>query len=426
MQEALEFATAAQVWELLAAEVAAGRRGRRSAADALGRVLAADATTAVDFPPFDRAVMDGFALRAADLAGELAALPSVGLSRAGLAYDGPLPPGACVQINTGALLPPGADAVVMVEHARVPAPARESDVPDGASSVELRGPAHAGQNIERQGAICRAGAVIVPQRTRIGAGELAALAAGGTESVEVFESPRVTLLTTGDELVDAASRAPRGSVDGRIGQIVDSNSLLMNAGALAGGAEVAQLGRCPDEPGALSAQLELGLQCDVLVVAGGMSKGSHDLVPAALEQLGVRWLVRSLNLKPGKPTRIGRGTRGTWVIGLPGNPVSCGVCFHLFVRPILDGLQGLRVGAPQSLSAVLGAPLKAAGARPMYHPACWTISDEGRACVTPLAWRGSGDPFGLAGANALLARAAADPARPVGDLVRLIPLSAAR
>ncbi len=422
----LSFATAEQVWALLNQEVRPLRETTCTLGNSAGRVLAADVKSVDEFPPFDRSVMDGFAVRAADLGADATTLPCVGLSRAGEPLNGSLPFGFCAQINTGAVIPNGADAVIQVEHTRwVEGPGiTPADPSRPIGRVELCGSVTVGVNIERRGSISHAGSTIVNARRRISAGELAAIAAAGVSSVRVFQQPYVALLTTGDELVDpvsidAGSPAP-------LGQIIDSNRLLLTAATAQFGGKIEVVDRCADDASNLTQQLQRGLQCDVLVVAGGMSKGSHDLVPAALERLGVEWLVTSLNLKPGKPTRIGRTPTGAWVVGLPGNPVSCGVCFHLFVRPILEGLQGLPAGAPPLLAAELLAPLKAAGPRPMYHPARWTVSDEGRAGVAPLNWRGSGDPFGLAGANALLARGADDPARAAGEIVRILPLSTAR
>lgn len=185
-------------------------------------------------------------------------------------------------------------------------------------------------------------------------------------------------------------------------------------------------GRCADEPASLRASLELGLSYDVMIVAGGMSKGTHDLVPSLLEELGVRWLVSSLNLKPGKPTRIGRAETGCWVLGLPGNPVSCAVCFLLFGRCLLQGLQGLGVRPPTHLPGVLADELGAVGERPMYQPGEWAVSPREEIVVTPGRWRGSGDPFGLVGANALIYRAAQSPPAQRGERVRFIPLEAPR
>jgi len=142
--------------------------------------------------------------------------------------------------------------------------------------------------------------------------------------------------------------------------------------------------------------------------------------------LGVRWLVNGARLRPGKPLRIGHSETGCWVLGLPGNPVSCAVCFLLFGRVVLEGLQGLPVGKPPHVAGSLEADLPAGGERPIYQPAEWSAGSDGEVYLSPLVWRGSGDPFGMAIANALLYRAAGAPAAPRGETVRFIPLDLPR
>lgn len=411
---ALDAATAEQVWELLPAHVRPGAATDVPAEQALGLVLARDVPLAHDFPPFDRAVMDGYAVRCAEFAGGgstggAVRLRRLGLVRAGAGDSQQIAAGGCLRINTGAPLPLGADAVVVVEHAR------ETD--DG--YVELHDTPQPGQHIDRRGSLMRAGDTVVRAGTRIDAGGLAAIVAAGAQRVAVFQRPRVALLSTGDELVETGR--PLGH-----GQIHDSNSVGIARLIERAGGEPVALGRCPDEPAALEAALRGGLEHTMLCVIGGMSKGSHDLVPGALERLGVEWLVRSLNLKPGKPTRIGRGPGGAWVVGLPGNPVSAAVCFLLFARPMLDGLRGLGASRPPVLRGRLEADLPPVGNRPMFQPAQWAAGPAGESLILPLAWRGSGDPFGLAGANALIQRAAEAPAALRGEAVAFLPIDMPR
>jgi molybdopterin molybdotransferase len=232
--------------------------------------------------------------------------------------------------------------------------------------------------------------------------------------VEAFARPRVTLLSTGDEVAPAEAELTPG-------QIYDSNTVALAPLIERGGAELVRRERCPDDPAPLRAQLELGLGGDLLCVVGGMSKGTHDLVPQLLEELGVEWLVTSLNLKPGKPTRIGR-RGGAWVIGLPGNPVSAAICFLLFGTRILAGLQGRAVGPPLRLRGEVQVDMPANGARPLFQPAQWSTDREGAPRVCPIAWRGSGDPFGLASADALLYRPAGAPPLTCGEHTPFIPL----
>jgi molybdopterin molybdotransferase len=401
----LAMARAEAVWELLAREISPLPPTSATIQAAIGAVLAHDAKAGDDFPPFDRAVMDGYAVRSADFSATPTRLRDIGLVRAGAGAGTPLGRGECARINTGAPIPPGADAVVMIERSR----------PAGDDWVEIDDRPAAGENLERRGGVRRRGDVIVPAPTRIDPGVAAALAAAGFQVAEIFGRPRVTILTTGDELVSP------GSTPGA-GQIFDSNAVSLSRLTEFGGGEVQSRHRAPDDRGRLRAELQRGLNADVLLVSGGMSKGTHDLVPATLEELGAGWLVTSLDLKPGKPTRIGRGPNGTWIVGLPGNPVSCAVCFLLFARCVLDGLQGLPVRAPARLTGWLESPMPANGARPMFHPGRWRAS-QGEAIVRSLPWRGSGDPFGLAEANALVYRPEHVGPAAAGDPIAFVPLS---
>jgi molybdopterin molybdotransferase len=400
----LRAASADAVWRLLAEQVSPGPNRTSPVAQALGCVLAEVVVAQHDYPPFDRAAMDGYAVRAADFAARPATLRRIGLARAGLT-TAPLAAGCCIQINTGAPLPEGADAVVVIEKSR--------ELPD--DRVELDDAPRGGQHIERRAALARRGQTVVPAGTRIRPGTLAAIVSAGVSTVCIYERPRVALLTTGDELAPAGESLAAG-------QIPESNSVALAELIRRCGAEPLPLGRSLDEPEQLRDRLRAGLVATMLCVTGGMSKGSHDLVPSLLEALGVNWLVTSLDLKPGKPMRIGRGRDGAWVVGLPGNPVSCVVCFLLFVRCILDGLQGLAVRPPPLMTGRCTADLPKNGERPMYHPAMWTTDADAQPVVTPVAWRGSGDPFGLAVANALLTRPADAPAAAAGSAIRFVPV----
>lgn len=405
----LDFAAAATVWERLRQTVAPLAPKAVTALETCGCILAQDLRSPNPFPPFDRAVMDGFAVRSADFENGLARLHCRGLIQAGAAQAAAISPGTCLRINTGGPLPSGADAVVMVE--------KSSPLPG--DDVELRDRPRPEQNIERAGGILPAAGLIATAGEPVGPGILAALIAAGVRSVSCFPRPRVALLATGDEI--AAGDATLAD-----GQIYDSNSVTLSGLIEAAGGLPRSLGRCPDEPNALEARLRDGLRDDVLIITGGMSQGTHDLVPATLETLDVRWLVTSLDLKPGKPTRIGRAPHGTWVVGLPGNPVSCAVCFLLFGRAIIRGLQGLPVAAPPHLEGVSAADLPENGPRPMYHPARWSAAADGRSLLEPRIWRGSGDPFGLAGANALIFRDRNSPSAPRGSPVRFVPFELPR
>lgn len=395
---------AESVWTALAQLVKPGRIRELPLDQAMGAVLAADAAARHEYPPFDRAVLDGYAVRSADFVDGRAVLRVASLATAG-GVSGTLAPGECVRINTGAIVPPAADAIVAVEEA--------SPVAD--DRVELRGPLRADQHIERRGHIRRVGATLLPTGARIHSSAMAALAAGGVSTVRVYARPTVALLSTGSELVECGARLLPG-------QIHDTNSVALAELVRRAGGEVLYEGRCSDDKGALRAALELGLAHDVLIVTGGMSKGTHDLVPHVLEELGARWVINGLDLKPGKPTRIGVSKADGWVLGLPGNPVSCAVCFALFGQPLLSGLQGLVVRPPAVLSARLEEHMPANGARPMYQPAIWRANGHADLHVRPIEWRGSGDPFGMAQANALIYRPSHAPAAREDDAVNFVML----
>ncbi len=393
------------VWSALTEHVRPLRARESALAQSFGLVLAGDARADGDYPPFDRAVMDGFGVRLIDVQSAPCTLAIHALVRAGADAPGPLPASSCVQINTGSVIPPGVEAIVPVERARGGA--------DG--SVELLESPKPGQHIERAGAHVRRGDLLVRAGVTIDAGALASLAAGGVRELRVYTRPQVALLATGDEVVDASGEIGPG-------QIADSNSVALEQVLRESGGEPVLFGRCCDEEAALRASLELGLSHDMLCVVGGMSKGTHDLVPRLLEELGVRWIVTSLNLKPGKPMRIGRTLSGGWVLGLPGNPVSCLVCFYLFGRPLLDGLRGAGVRSPVHLRGTLANDLPPNGDRPMFHPAEWSAAPDGSSLLSPIAWRGSGDPFGMTAANALIRRAAGAPGATRGERVQFVPI----
>jgi molybdopterin molybdotransferase len=310
---------------------------------ALGRVLAGDVVAADDVPGFDNSAMDGFAVRAAETAGAPVKLPLAGESRAGHPAATSLPPEAAMAISTGAMLPDGADAVVRVE---------DTEPRDGA--VEVRVAVEAGRNVRRAGDDVRAGATVLRAGARLGAAELGVLASVGVAEASCTRRPRVAVLTTGDELVGPGE--PRGP-----GGVRDTNGVSIAGLVLEAGAELASVARVADEPAATTAALREGLRADVLVACGGVSVGTHDHVKPALDELGVEPVFWGVALRPGKPTWF--GTRdGTLVFGLPGNPVSALVTFHLFVRPVLLALAGAD-RSPIATEAIMDEPYAKAPGR---------------------------------------------------------------
>ena len=284
---------------------------------ALGRVLAEDARAAEDLPPFDSSAMDGFAV----IAGPAAELAVVGESRAGHPTDRALGAGEAIRISTGAAIPAGADAVVPIERV---------EVQDGRVVVPVT---ERGANVRRSGEDLRSGEAVIAAGTEIGPAEVAVLAALGKPAVRVGGMPRVAVLVTGDELV--APGTPLAP-----GQIRNSNGYAIAAQASRAGARVLSPRIVRDDRGATEAALGEALDsADVVCVSGGVSVGPHDHVKPALAALGVEERFWGVKLKPGKPTWFGVRD-GKLVFGLPGNPVSAMVTFHLFARPALRRLAG--------------------------------------------------------------------------------------
>jgi molybdopterin molybdotransferase len=300
---------------------------------ALGRALAQDVIAAEPVPAFDSSAMDGFAVRAADVAAAGAASP-VSLrvsdeSRAGAPAEWRLSGGEAIAISTGAMLPAGADAIVRIEDARV-----------RGGLVEVLACAAAGRDVRRAGEDMRAGETVLMRGTQIGAAELGVLGALGQPRVRCARRPRVSVLVSGDELV-----APDRPM--RPGAVRDSNSLTVSALVREAGGEVLRCGAVGDDADATTAALAVAVEAaDVAVICGGVSVGVHDHVRPGLAELGALQAFWGIALKPGHPTWFGT-LDGTLVFGLPGNPVSTMVTFALLVTPALRALQGLPAPAPR-------------------------------------------------------------------------------
>ena len=348
-------------------------------AEALGRVLRSEIVADRDLPPRDRARMDGYALRAEDLAPGRA-LPVAGEVRAG--EDGALevPPGACVRIATGAPLPEGLDAVI--EHERSD---REDPVRFELESIEP------GRSVHRRGADARAGDVLRAAGVRLGPTQIGLLATVGRDHVEVSRRPSVAILASGDELVPVAERpAPH--------QMRESNAPMIEAVLRSFGADVAARVHVLDDPTSTRTALAdvLG-RVDLLVTIGGISAGEHDHVRPALESLGVRWRVAGARIKPGRPIHVGGSSEGTTVCCLPGNPVSALVCAHLFCRPLVAALTA-RTDDPTWERRPLASPVAGDPARRTFRPA--RLDADGRLVIP--RWQGSGDLAHLADCTGLV------------------------
>jgi molybdopterin molybdotransferase len=352
----------------------------------LGRILADDIIADTDLPPFDRAQMDGYAIRAADVANTPARLRIVGESAAGSGWHHEMKAGEAVRIMTGAPVPVGADAVQQVELTREA---------NRGNEVEILEPVEAGRSIVRQGAEIKAGETVLRAGEDINAAMIATLASFGYAEVKVGRRPRVAVMATGSELVDVDQKPGRD-------QIRDSNNYTIAAYAALAGATVERLPLAVDDTEELKKQIaKAAAQSDVLITSGGVSMGVYDFTKAALKELGAEIYFERVALRPGKPTVFAR-LGNTLVFGLPGNPVSVTVTFNLFARTALRVMQGAKQAALKEETAVLASDLKGSIERESYLPAVLRTDEKGTLLAEPLKWGGSSDFVAFARATALI------------------------
>jgi molybdenum cofactor synthesis domain-containing protein len=347
------------------------------------RILAEDVRADIDLPPFDRARMDGYAVRSVDVATAPVSLKLIGEVAAGAKFHGKLNPGEAVKIFTGAPVPEGADAVQKVE-------VTHSD----GHTVEINEPVIPGQFITSHASEVAAGDLVAVRGREIGPAMMAVLASFGYAEVKVCRRPRVAVISTGSELVEVSVK-PTGA------QIRNSNSYTLASYAARAGAIVDLLGTVEDTPEATrSALLTAAEGRDMVITSGGVSMGDYDLVKAALKEIGADVYFEKVVIRPGKPTVFAR--RGhTYFFGLPGNPVSTSVTFNVFARPAIRKMQGESNPLLPTVRAVLTRPVKDASARRSYLPARVTVED-GRALVEPLKWGGSSDLVAFMQSDALI------------------------
>lgn len=383
---------------------------RVALSEALGCVLAEDVKADIDLPPFDKSIVDGYAVRSSDLSGENRRLRIGEEIAAGTVPTRPIHPGEAAVILTGAPMPEGADAVVMIE--------RTNRV---GSLVEIDSCAVTpGQNRLLRGREMRAGDVVLACGDVLNPLRLGLLASVGRPIVRVIPRPGVAVVSTGDELVEPNQMPGPG-------QIRNSNATMFRALATSSGVAVESQLHVRDDPEALHEVLGRGLAADVLLISGGVSAGKRDLVPGALERLGVAKVFHKIRLKPGKPLWFGIGPArrddgaGTLVFGLPGNPVSGVVGFLLFARPALRVLAGLPVLDAATISARLGTSFTHAGNRPSYHPARLSRGSSSIE-VIPMAWGGSADLRTVASADGFAVFPAGDRCYQKGEIVEFVPL----
>jgi molybdopterin molybdotransferase len=368
--------------------------------EAVGRVLAEEVAAVRDQPPFRASAMDGWALRSGEAPGSLAI---VGESAAGHGFEGAVGPGQAVRIFTGAAVPDGLDTVVIQEDAT-----RESDrvtVPH----------ARPGANIRPAGGDFKAGEALLGAGQRLDPWRLSLAAAAGRAELKVARRPRVAVLGTGEEIVEApASPGPF--------QIYDSGSPALAALITAWGGEARRARPVRDDLNATIAALRAA-EADLIVTVGGASVGDHDLVRAAGEALGLALRVASVAVRPGKPTFFGVLADGRRMLGLPGNPASAFVCAELFLKPILAAYQGAPT-APRMITARLAQALPANGPREHWMRAKLAYADGG-ITVTPYRDQDSSLITVFAGADALLKRPPGAPAAAEGEVVEVALLDRA-
>ena len=359
-------------------------------AQTVGLVLAEDVASDVDMPPFDKAMMDGFALRSDDLHQGQADFTIVEEIAAGKSPTVAVAPGQASRIMTGAPMPQGADAVVMIERCELLSNNR----------VRIAEPKIAPRlNVLLKAREMRAGEIVLHAGARLRPQEFGVLATVGHTAVLVRPAPRVAIVSTGDEIVEPhLTPGP--------GQIRNGNGSMLLAQVARAGSVPRLLGIARDEPSSLRTLIAEGLQADVLLLSGGVSAGKFDLVPGVLAELGVQVLFHKVAMKPGKPILFGIKPETNpsepprLIFGLPGNPVASLVCFELFVRPALRGLMALPPEA-RWIKAALTKDYPYRTDRPTYHPARLSRTDAGWS-VEATPWFGSPDLRGVGSANALL------------------------
>jgi len=385
---------------------------------ASGRILAEDLVADRDFPPFARATRDGFAVRAADVTKVPARLEVIGELKAGDSPDRySVDHAQAIAIMTGAPLPAGADAVVMVEHTSEIRDRETGNAEKSRKRIDVHRSVNRGDNFVPRAAEAREGQPLLNRGHRLDYSAIAIAASVGKSQLQVFRKPRVAVLSTGDEVVDIAA-------DPGPGQIRNSNSYSLAAQIHNAGGEPVQLPIAPDERGQLRALIEQGLSCDLLLLTGGVSMGKYDLVEQVLGDLKAEFYFTGAEIQPGRPVVFGAcsdlGVAGAlprlssadlrseragapaphkkYFFGLPGNPVSTMVTFELFARPMIEALSGMTPKPLIFLSARLKSEIRTKTGLKRFLPAVLAGEFE-RAEVELTRWQGSGDIAATARSN---------------------------
>lgn len=389
-------------WDALCAALPEARRARVARREALGRTLAEPVRAVSDSPVWDVSAMDGYALAGDVDPGTVLEISAT--IAAGGRPDGVLAPGSAVKIMTGAPLPRGADRVVPVEA-----------TDGGRERVRIDEPPKPGAHIRRAAEVFRRDDEILPAGALLTPAALALLASQGLEEIAVAARPRIAFLTTGDEVVAAASTPQPG-------QLRNSHADFLSASCRRLGIEAADLGIVPDRREEVEARIRAGLDYDLLLITGGVSMGDFDFVPSALESLGCTTLFHGLAIRPGKPLLAARHSSGL-VLGLPGNPGSVIVAFELFANPLIRRWQGVAATPwADAQRRRIRQPLRANPANLDRFLPCRLGNENGTPVADLLSPRGSHDLAAFAGATGLVRLRPSDAACEAGAECEVLPL----
>ncbi|MEI9813989.1 MAG: gephyrin-like molybdotransferase Glp [Acidobacteriota bacterium] len=360
-----------------------------------GRILAEDVAADRDYPPFPRSARDGFAVRAAELPGTFDVIGEV---RAGSVFEGSVGAGQTVEIMTGAPVPDGADAIVMVEHVT-----RDGD------RMTTDRTHKSGDNFNPRGIEARQGDVVLQRGTRLSFTEIAFLATVGRDQVDVYKKPRVAILPTGDEIVNV-NETPSPH------QIRNSNAWSMAIQTARAGGEAVILPIARDNYESTRSLVEQGLDCDLLLLSGGVSAGKYDIVERVLADCGAEFFFTRVLIQPGQPLVFGHA-RGRLFFGLPGNPASTMVTLEIFARAAIELASGANEARLPLLETHLTRDFRQRPGLTRFLPA--RVSPDG-ATVEPLSWQGSGDVAALSQSNAFLVTEPDRETWSAGDRIRVL------
>jgi molybdopterin molybdotransferase len=350
--------------------------------ESTGYILAEDIYSKIAMPPFNKSAMDGYAVIADDIKKVPLRLKCVGLIQAGEDFKSKIKSGECVKIMTGAALPKGTDSVVMVE-----------DTSAYDEDVEIRKPVKKWQNVCFKAEDIQRGSKVFKKNEIISTSSVALLASVGRSFVKVTKKPKVAILNTGGEIVQLGEKLARG-------QIYNSNGPQLSALLKSDGIEPCLLGIAKDEPKELKRAIEKGLLNDIFLISGGVSMGDYDLVPDILKHLGVKEIFHKVNIKPGRPLFFGRKGK-TLIFGIPGNPVSNFLAYHVFVRSAIYKMSGYKHYRPVFREGILDKEFCQKRGRKHFILAKISEKDGGWH-VSPIGSHGSADILALSRADAFM------------------------